>query len=156
MRQNGFTFVELIMVIVITGILAAVIVPRLANNSTYGDLGFYNDVKFILRYAQKAAVAQRRPVCVNFTATTVYLTYDPAFGATTPNCTSNLVGPEGQPPVAGVIPPYTVSAGSQAGFAAVPANFYFNPQGQPSATPTVTFSSGAPNVTITADTGYVP
>lgn len=57
--------VELIMVIVILGILAAVAIPRM-DTSGYRALEFHDKTVAALRYAQKTAVSHRRMVCVSF------------------------------------------------------------------------------------------
>ena len=57
--------VELIMVIVILGILAAVAIPRM-DTSGYRALEFHDKTVAALRYAQKTATSHRRMVCVSF------------------------------------------------------------------------------------------
>jgi MSHA pilin protein MshC len=59
---DGFTLVELVVVIAVAAILSAVAIPRFANGDifeTRGDAGLLSST---LRYAQKTAIAQRRKV----------------------------------------------------------------------------------------------
>lgn len=67
--------IELVTVIVILGILAAVAIPRM-NTSDYRSLEFHDRSVAALRFAQKTATSHRRMVCVAFTASTVTLTID--------------------------------------------------------------------------------
>jgi MSHA pilin protein MshC len=55
---------ELVVIIVIMGVLAAVIVPKLTNGSDAEAATFADRILATLRVAQKAAVAKRRLVCV--------------------------------------------------------------------------------------------
>ena len=81
--QHGFTLIELIMVMVLIGVLAAYAVPKF-DRSGFDARGFHDETLALLRYAQKAAVAQRRTVCVSLSATGVSLSIfaaNPAVGA---------------------------------------------------------------------------
>ncbi|WP_417791787.1 prepilin-type N-terminal cleavage/methylation domain-containing protein [Stutzerimonas xanthomarina] len=55
--QRGFTIVELILVIVIIGILAAVVGPRFFDNRDFDERFYFEEVLSAVRYAQKLAVA---------------------------------------------------------------------------------------------------
>ena len=140
--RRGFTLTELITVMVILGILAAVAAPRFFDRSTFDSRGFYDQVISTLRYAQKAAIAQRRFVCVAFTANSVTLTYGP-----TAACGANLTGPSGASP-------HSISS-SNASFTTIPAAFSFDALGRASAAQSITVSGYATFITVVAETGYV-
>ncbi|MBI5658357.1 MAG: prepilin-type N-terminal cleavage/methylation domain-containing protein [Nitrosomonadales bacterium] len=149
-RVRGFTMVELITIIVITGILAATVAPRFFNRNAFDSRGFYDQVISTLRYAQKAAIAQRRFVCVAFTANSITLTYDPvAPGAThtAAACSANLTGPTG-------LSPHAVSS-NNASFAAIPAAFNFDAHGRASAAQSIAVSGYAAPIAVESETGYV-
>lgn len=63
-RPSGFTMVELVAIILIVGILAAIATPRFFNTDVFEARGYYDYVAATLRYAHKTAIAQRRVVYV--------------------------------------------------------------------------------------------
>lgn len=69
-NQRGFTLVELVMVMIIIGILAAVVAPRFFDVNIFQERGAADQVKAALRYGQKIAIAQRRKVSVQISSGT--------------------------------------------------------------------------------------
>jgi len=139
------------MTMVIIGVLAVVALPRFSGRQSFDSRGFHDQAIAVLRYAQKAAIAQRRFVCVAFTANSVTLTYDatpPSTTHATASCPgAGLTGPDGSTP-------YAVSS-SHAAFTAVPAAFSFDALGRPSAPRTITVSGYTTSIKVAAETGYV-
>lgn len=155
-RARGFTLVELVTVIVILGILAVVAMPRFFDRNVFDSRGFYDQVIASLRYAQKAAIAQHRNVCVVFGANSVTLT-QVVTGSACPGTppANNLASPSGQAT-------YSVSS-SNASFTAAPAAFSFDALGRPhdaagallTVQQSITVSGYATPITVEAETGYV-
>jgi MSHA pilin protein MshC len=61
---RGYTMVELIMVLVVMGVLAAVAAPRLMDRQGLNERGFQDQLLGVLRYSRKLAITQQREVCV--------------------------------------------------------------------------------------------
>ncbi|MBF0674041.1 type II secretion system protein [Pseudomonas sp.] len=55
--ERGFTLVELILIMVVLGILAAVAAPRFFDRSVFDERLYFEEVLSAVRYAQKVAVA---------------------------------------------------------------------------------------------------
>jgi len=55
--MKGYTLIELVTVILLVGILAAVAVPRMFDATAFRSRGFYEEVVSAARYGQKLAVA---------------------------------------------------------------------------------------------------
>jgi MSHA pilin protein MshC len=58
----GFTTIELIVVMILIGILGALGAARFFDRKTFDAAGYADQAKAALRYAQKVAIAQNRPV----------------------------------------------------------------------------------------------
>ena len=145
--QRGFTLIELVMVIVIAGILAVVVAPRMFDANVFKSRGFADQVQATLRYAQKAAIAQRRNVCVTMTASSITLMIATAPG-TASSCTATLALPGGSSnsvasPATGITMTYT-SAG-----------FNFDGLGSTPTAQTITVSGATNSIVVEAQTGYV-
>jgi len=67
-RTRGFTLVELILIVVLIGILSFFAGARISDRNQANARGFAEQVASTLRFAQKAAIAQRRNVYVNVDA----------------------------------------------------------------------------------------
>ena len=88
--------IELVMVMVLVGILAAAAIPRFVGLQSFSARGFFDQTVTMLRYAQKVAIAQRRDVFVNIDASTgnICLTY--VADALCSNLASALINPADQ------------------------------------------------------------
>lgn len=119
-RPAGFTLTELVTIIVVLGILAAVAIPRMGTGE-FRALEFHDKTVAALRYAQKTATSHRRLVCVAFSASTVTLTIARANPAAV--CDDPLILPGGNS--------NSVQSGDTANavFSPVPAAFNFLPDG---------------------------
>lgn len=155
--EGGFTLVELVVTMIIVGILAVIIMPRFSEQSTFDARSFADQTLAALRYAQKSAIAQRRRVCVAFSAAnvqpaTVTLRIEPNF---TPNpadpCSSPLSGPNGATP-------YTITAPDGISFSTLTPNAtanFFDPSGRPAFGQTIQVSGTSSSITVEPETGYV-
>ncbi|WP_211090223.1 GspH/FimT family pseudopilin [Pseudothauera nasutitermitis] len=63
--ERGFTLIELVLVIIVLGILAAVAYPRL-NTAEFDEYGYREEAASALRYARQVAVARNSTVTAVF------------------------------------------------------------------------------------------
>lgn len=144
--SRGFTLVELVAVLTLLAVVAAVGVARMSGTRVADQLGFLHEARAALRYAQKSAIAARRTVCASFTVDTVRLTIADAFGSST--CTLDLSGPGGESA-------YTVQGRGGANFASVPTAFAFDALGVPSQGQTIALGEGGGTIVVESGTGYI-
>ncbi len=137
--------VELILVIVIAGILAAVAVPRMLGRTGFDTRGFADQLAATVRFAQKLAVAQHTDVHVRLTASDATLCYDAA-------CATPAPGPGGEKP-------YTVSAPTGVAIASPVPTLDFDAGGRPVSIAAQldiqVNGSGTHHVFVERETGYV-
>jgi MSHA pilin protein MshC len=143
---GGFTFIELVLVLVVVGILTAVAAPRMIDRTAFQTHGAAAEVRTALRYAQKLAMAKNREVCVTRTATpTLALTFSLTAGGP---CNQAVLRPDGGGNYV-VTPPGGITLTS------VPV-FRFDGQGRPVPNNAVNLNvGGSVTVTVTRETGYV-
>lgn len=153
-RDRGYTAIELIVIIVLVGVLASFVLPKLQGALSMRDAGWHDQVLASMRYAQKSAVGHRRLVCATVTATSVTLTVATVNPASA--CSTALQGSDGTGTAAS-------TSNSSAGTAVSPAGvIYFQPDGRvtsdgaggTSSTRTISMS-GASDITVNGETGYV-
>lgn len=155
-KHHGFTLVELVVVMVLLGILAVAILPRLSTSTAFSEAGFHSEVVAALRYAQKTAVSHRRLVCAQLTATTVTLQIAASNPAAA--CGGSLLrAPNGADAFAS-----TTSTSMTLTTGTLPATLFFQPDGRISTNVAGTSLWGAgilvanmPAITVSGGTGYV-
>ncbi|HCJ29135.1 MAG TPA: prepilin-type cleavage/methylation domain-containing protein [Pseudomonas sp.] len=96
-KQRGFTIVELILVIVIIGILAAVVGPRFFARNNFDERFYFEETLSAIRYAQKLAVASGCRIRVSQDSSGKVLLHRAAdCDDINPSYTGLIVGPDGQ------------------------------------------------------------
>lgn len=78
---RGFTLIELVAVLVIAGLLATFAASRFFQRASFDARSFSDQVANIVRYGQKLAIAQNRPVFVSIDGNRVALCFDAACSA---------------------------------------------------------------------------
>lgn len=78
--QRGFTLVELILVLVVIGILAAVAGPRFFSREVFDERVYFEQALAAVRHAQKVAVASGCPIRVELDHAGYRLVHDAACG----------------------------------------------------------------------------
>lgn len=146
---GGFTLVELVVTIIIIGIMAVAVLPRLNGSTGFDEREFRDRLATALRYAQKSAVAARRTTCAIFSEPPPTVTFRIAASAAACPAGAALVGPDGNALV--VTTPRNVA------FAALPGAISFDPLGRPNAAAAIQINGlpAALAITVEAETGYV-
>lgn len=144
----GFTLVELVIVMLILAILSFAALVRISDQGQNDANGFADQLASTIRFAQKAAVAQRRTVYVNVSPATLTL-WACLDSATT--CAQPLASP-----VSGLL---SVTGPSDVTLTSAVTQFQFGSLGQPAGATTLTLTAGASgksfNVLIEPVSGYV-
>lgn len=150
-RQSGYTVIELVVVMVVLGILAANAMPRFFAASSFEEMGYADELLGALRYARKVALSSRCDTRVTIDAAG-YGLYQRANGCRSGALTKVVVKPGAQSWQASA--PNGVVVGS--------LDLFFDAQGRPhdASTGTVQGSSqsvtvGGRSITVEHTTGFV-
>lgn len=149
-RPAGYTLIELVLVIVIAGILAAGTSSHFFDQPTFAQRGYADTLAAAMRFAQKVAVASDCPAEVSITAGGYSVQQQAASGNTcnpTDTTWSTVVrGMDGA----------AVQGSAPANATASPTgNYVFNGGGTLSSSPGTTVSIGSHSITIDPTTGFV-
>jgi MSHA pilin protein MshC len=158
---RGFTMVELIVTMMIIGIMAIAVLPRMDLLRGFDEIGYRDQVKATLEYARKSAVAGRRYVCVQRTGSNLDVTIDTDI----PESRSAATCPRQQ----GLMLPGSSASGiSPRGATTLlgtsSSEVVFDALGRPWTSASATLSSAATftvhgdadySITVEAETGYV-
>lgn len=147
-NQRGFTIIELVMVIVIIGILAAVVGPRFFQTKTFDNRFYFEQALAAVRHGQKLAVASG--CLVNVTINSAGYTLGYGNGS----CSSNSIkDPSGDAYPVAVPSGVVVQQG---------LDVMFNSLGCIAATPAITCANGNKvakvggfTLTVHAATGFI-
>lgn len=152
-RQAGFTMAELVIVMVLVGILAVFVMPKMQAAMGMQDESWRDQVVSALRYAQKTSVSHRRVVCVTVAGTSVSLRI--ASTNPTAGCDQDLVGPDGSA---------TFATGASASTSVNPAGVIFcqpdgrvttDAAGSTAASRIITVAGASRVITVHGETGFV-
>lgn len=169
----GFTLVELVLVMILVGVLSTVAIGKFSDQSNVSAPAYADQIRALMRFAQKLAIAQNRPVYVIARPTFVAACFDAA-------CASRVTAPGGSNSGTSAT---TAACGSTTWYCEAPPTalavtpatpfpfvFYFSPEGRPflsgdsttgdtstftSLVLSVTGSTAPILVTVEAETGYV-
>lgn len=146
--QSGFTMIELIVMMIVIGIMAVVVLPRLDLLRGFDEIGYRDKVRATLEYARKSAVAMRRQVrvSVNDSGLTVeFQKQTPELEGTAAWSALNLPSSASN----------TFAAPNGTSLAPASATIVFDALGRPDAAKSFTVSGGAGTISVEAETGYV-
>ncbi len=143
--MRGFTLIELILVIVIAGILAAVVGPRFFDRQVFDQRLYYEESLGAVRYAQKLALASGCLIQVSLDSGGYHLRR--AANCNAGAFSAEVQGPDGQQPFANSQVPGGLNIVTS-GFPLV-----FDSRGRPSSAATASF--GSFTLRVAAETGLV-
>ena len=140
--QKGFTLIELVIVILLLGVMAAVVVPKFFNLDDYRTRAAYDEVAGAVRYAQKLAVASGCEVQVQVSGNSY------ALQQHSTNCSAGAFVTISDHPV-------TSNNFSGITLASTAGDFIFDGMGRSSSSTTVNLNGGSKSFLVIAETGYV-
>ena len=141
-KQIGFTLIELIVVLVITGVLASVGLSRFSTTGSFEARGFTEASLTSIRYAQKLAVTSGCHVRVQINTTNLEVARWPTCRPSNHSDPTTLIRhPKNTGDFSNPIP---------AGLAVTNTDIYFDSIGQPFTTSSDTALTSVTNITIGA------
>lgn len=143
-RHNGYTLVELVVIIMIIGILALFVAARYGDQTSFDSRGYYDELSSAARYAQRYAIASGCGVRFQVASSN--------YSLTVANPCPVGVGNPVQRPDGG-----DFSGIAPAGVTATTGSYVYNPLGDVNSGGAITVSGGGSShtLTITAGSGFV-
>lgn len=168
-RCRGFSLIELVTVLILLGIIAAVAVPRFGGVQPFREYGYAEALIAALRYAQQVAVARNQPVIMSIDASGVRICLADSSGHSCPapngsNAPRYLHNPGSDRRWDGVQAGQAPAGVSLSMSPSTPSTFAFNGLGEPvqwndsawqALSAPMTLTVGNRTITLEAHTGYV-